>query len=108
METVINNIDAFWAVSTCKYAPPREWHSSGSCRGTWGNGSDIKIVVKNGQIIPLGSVATTDSDVAFIQCNSVSWGGSSNLQHVASSRLAKQRGLGSLDPVLAKRSSQVE
>ncbi len=39
----------------------------------WGNGSDIKIVVKNGQIILLGSVATkADSDVAFIQCNSVS------------------------------------
>jgi hypothetical protein len=39
----------------------------------WGNGSDIKIVVKNGQIILLGTVATkSDSDTAFIQCNSVS------------------------------------
>jgi hyperosmotically inducible protein len=38
----------------------------------WGNGSDIKIVVKNGQIILLGTVATkADSDIAFIQCNSV-------------------------------------
>jgi hyperosmotically inducible protein len=38
----------------------------------WGNGSDIKIVVKNGQIILLGVVATkTDSDIAFIQANSV-------------------------------------
>jgi len=38
----------------------------------WGNGSDIKIIVKNGQIILLGVVATkADSDIAFIQCNSV-------------------------------------
>jgi hyperosmotically inducible protein len=38
----------------------------------WGSGSDIKIVVKNGTIILLGSVTTkTDSDVAYMQCNSV-------------------------------------
>jgi hyperosmotically inducible periplasmic protein len=38
----------------------------------WGNGSDIKIVVKNGQIILLGTVTQkADSDIAFIQCNSV-------------------------------------
>jgi osmotically-inducible protein OsmY len=38
----------------------------------WGSGSDIKIVVKNGTIILLGSVATkADSDIAYIQCNSV-------------------------------------
>jgi osmotically-inducible protein OsmY len=38
----------------------------------WGSGSDIKIVVKNGNIILLGTVATkSDSDVANIQCNSV-------------------------------------
>jgi hyperosmotically inducible periplasmic protein len=38
----------------------------------WGNGSDIKIVVKNGQIILLGTVSRkSDSDIAFIQCNSV-------------------------------------
>jgi osmotically-inducible protein OsmY len=38
----------------------------------WGNGSDIKIVVKNGNIILLGSVASkTDSDIASIQCNTV-------------------------------------
>ena len=38
----------------------------------WGSGSDIKIVVKNGNIILLGSVASkSDSDVANIQCNSV-------------------------------------
>jgi hyperosmotically inducible protein len=39
----------------------------------WGNGSDIKIVVKNGQVILLGMVATkADSDKAFIQANGVS------------------------------------
>jgi hypothetical protein len=38
----------------------------------WGSGSDIKIVVKNGNIILLGTVATKpDSDLAAIQCNSV-------------------------------------
>ena len=38
----------------------------------WGSGSDIKIIVKNGDIILLGHVATkADSDIAFIQCNSV-------------------------------------
>jgi hypothetical protein len=38
----------------------------------WSNGSDIKIVVKNGNIILLGSVASQqDSDIATIQCNSV-------------------------------------
>jgi osmotically-inducible protein OsmY len=39
----------------------------------WSNGSDIKIVVKNGNIILLGAVATKeDSDIATIKCNSVS------------------------------------
>jgi osmotically-inducible protein OsmY len=38
----------------------------------WGSGSDIKIIVKHGQIILLGSVATqADSDIANIQCNTV-------------------------------------
>jgi hyperosmotically inducible periplasmic protein len=41
-------------------------------RHFWGSGSDIKIVVKNGSIILLGSVATkADSDNASIQCNAV-------------------------------------
>jgi len=39
----------------------------------WSNGSDIKIIVKNGNIILLGSVRTKeDSDIATIQMNSVS------------------------------------
>ncbi len=38
----------------------------------WGNGSDIKIIVKNGRIILLGTVASqADSDLANIQCRSV-------------------------------------
>jgi osmotically-inducible protein OsmY len=38
----------------------------------WGSGSDIKIVVKNGNIILLGNVASkADSDIATIQANSV-------------------------------------
>ena len=36
----------------------------------WGNGSDIKIIVKSGQVVLLGVVATKqDSDLAFIQTN---------------------------------------
>jgi hyperosmotically inducible protein len=38
----------------------------------WGSGSDIKIVVKNGNIILLGTVTRKeDSDIANIQCSSV-------------------------------------
>ena len=38
----------------------------------WSNGSDIKILVKNGKILLLGTVATQeDSDIAKIQCNTV-------------------------------------
>ena len=38
----------------------------------WGSGSDIKIVVKDGQVILLGTVASkSDSDVAYIQANAV-------------------------------------
>ena len=39
----------------------------------WGSGSDIKIVVKNGNIILLGTVMNKmDHDIANVQCNSVS------------------------------------
>ena len=38
----------------------------------WGSGSAIKIIVKNGNIILLGTVSTkADSDTANIQCNTV-------------------------------------
>lgn len=74
VENVINNIDilplgsadmqirAATRVALQRYLP----------RYFWSNGSDIKIVVKNGRIILLGIVATkTDSDIAFIQSNTV-------------------------------------
>ncbi len=38
----------------------------------WGSGSDIKIIVKNGNIILLGNVSSqSDADIANIQCGSV-------------------------------------
>ena len=38
----------------------------------WGSGSDIKIIVKNGDVILLGNVANkSDSDIANIQANQV-------------------------------------
>ena len=38
----------------------------------WGSGSAIKIIVKNGDIILLGTVSTKeDSDIAYLQCNHV-------------------------------------
>jgi hyperosmotically inducible periplasmic protein len=38
----------------------------------WGSGSDIKIIVKNGQVILLGTVdSKADSDIASIQANTV-------------------------------------
>jgi osmotically-inducible protein OsmY len=38
----------------------------------WGSGSAIRIIVKNGNIILLGTVGTQrDSDIAYIQCRSV-------------------------------------
>jgi len=75
VETVINNIDVLPLGSFDMQirAAARAALQRQLSRYFWGTGSDIKIVVKNGQIILLGSVATkTDSDVAFIQCNSVS------------------------------------
>jgi osmotically-inducible protein OsmY len=39
----------------------------------WSSGSDIKIIVKNGNIVLVGTVATKeDSDIATIQCKTVS------------------------------------
>jgi len=75
VETVINNIEVLPLGSFDMQirAAARAALQRQLSRYFWGNGSDIKIIVKNGQIILLGSVATkSDSDVAFIQCNSVS------------------------------------
>jgi hyperosmotically inducible protein len=75
VETVINNIDVLPLGSFDMQirAGARAALQRLLGRYFWGNGSDIKIIVKSGQIILLGTVATkADSDIAFIQCNSVS------------------------------------
>ena len=75
VETVINNIDVLplGSLDMQIRAAARAALQRQLSRYFWGNGSDIKIIVKNGQIILLGSVATkADSDIAFIQCNSIS------------------------------------
>ena len=75
VETVINNIEVLplGAFDMQLRAAARAALQRQLSRYFWGSGSDIKIIVKNGQIILLGSVATKgDSDIAFIQCNSIS------------------------------------
>jgi hyperosmotically inducible protein len=74
VETVINNIDILPLGSFDMQirAAARVALQRVLSRYFWGNGSDIKIVVKNGQIILLGTVTRqADSDLAYIQCNSV-------------------------------------
>jgi len=75
VETVINNIEILplgsfdMQIRAATRAALQRFLS----RYFWGSGSDIKIVVKNGQIILLGTVVSkADSDLAFIQSNSVS------------------------------------
>jgi len=74
VESVINNIDVLPLGSNDMQirAGARAALQRFLSRYFWGSGSDIKIVVKNGQIILLGTVTTkADSDVAYIQCNGV-------------------------------------
>jgi hyperosmotically inducible protein len=74
VETVVNNIDVLplGSMDMRIRAGARAALQRYLSRYFWGSGSDIKIVVKNGQIILLGTVATkADSDVANIQCNAV-------------------------------------
>ena len=74
VETVVNNIEILPLGSFDMQirAAARVALQRNLSRYFWGSGSDIKIVVKNGQIILLGTVATkADSDIATIQCNSV-------------------------------------
>ena len=74
VETVVNNIEILPLGSTDMQirAAARAALQRFLARYFWGSGSDIKIVVKRGQIILLGTVATqADSDVATIQCNGV-------------------------------------
>lgn len=74
VESVINNIDVLplGSLDMRIRAAARAALQRQLSRYFWGNGSDIKIIVKNGNIILLGAVATkADSDIAFIQCNAV-------------------------------------
>ena len=74
VETVANNIDILPLGSFDMQirAGARAALQRNLSRYFWGSGSDIKIVVKNGQIILLGTVASkADSDIAYIQCNGV-------------------------------------
>ena len=74
VESVVNNIDILPLGSFDMQirAGARAALQRNLSRYFWGSGSDIKIVVKNGQIILLGTVASKgDSDIANIQCNSV-------------------------------------
>jgi osmotically-inducible protein OsmY len=71
---IVNNIDALplGSFDMRIRAGARAQLSQGLSRYFWGSGSDIKIVVKNGDIILLGTVATkSDSDLANIRCNQV-------------------------------------
>jgi osmotically-inducible protein OsmY len=73
---VINNIEILPLGSTDMEirAAARAALQRNLSRYFWSNGSDIKIVVKNSNIILLGSVATQqDFDTATIQCNTVSF-----------------------------------
>jgi len=74
VETVINNIDVLplGSFDMSIRAGARAALQRHLSRYFWGSGSDIKIVVKRGSIILLGTVANkADSDIANIQCNSV-------------------------------------
>lgn len=74
VDKIVNNIDVLPLGSTDMQirAGARGRLQKMLSRYFWGSGSDIKIVVKDGNIILLGSVATkADSDIANIQCNTV-------------------------------------
>jgi len=74
VESVVNNIDILplGSMDMQIRAGARAALQRNLSRYFWGSGSDIKIVVKDGQIILLGTVSNkSDSDIAYIQCNSV-------------------------------------
>jgi len=74
VESVVNNIDILplGSMDMQIRAGARAALQRNLSRYFWGSGSDIKIVVKDGQIILLGTVSNKgDSDLAYIQCNSV-------------------------------------
>ena len=74
VESVVNNIDILplGSMDMQIRAGARAELQRNLSRYFWGSGSDIKIVVKNGQIILLGTVQNQgDSDIANIRCNQV-------------------------------------
>jgi osmotically-inducible protein OsmY len=74
VETVVNNIDELplGSFDMDIRARTRAAIQRQLGRYFWGSGSDIKIIVKNGNIILLGTVMNKmDHDIATIQCNSV-------------------------------------
>jgi hyperosmotically inducible protein len=74
VETVVNNIDELplGSFDMGIRAKTRAVLQRQLSRYFWGSGSDIKIVVKNGNIILLGTVMNKmDHDIATVQCNSV-------------------------------------
>jgi osmotically-inducible protein OsmY len=74
VESVVNNVDVLplGRMDMQIRAGARAALQRQLARYFWGSGSDIKIIVKNGNVILLGAVATkSDSDVAFIQCNAL-------------------------------------
>jgi osmotically-inducible protein OsmY len=74
VEQVINNVEVLplGSMDMQVRAGARARLQQYLSRYFWGSGSAIKIIVKNGDIILLGAVASkADSDLANIQCNSV-------------------------------------
>lgn len=74
VETVVNNIDLLPVGSMDMQirAAARAALQQQLSKYFWGSGSDIKIIVKNGNIILVGTVLNEgDKDIAFIRCNSV-------------------------------------
>jgi hyperosmotically inducible protein len=75
VSSVINNIDVLplGSMDMRIRAAVRAALQMNLGRYFWGSGSDIKIVVKNGDVILLGNVSNTgDRDIANIRANSVS------------------------------------
>jgi hyperosmotically inducible protein len=73
--TVINNIDILplGSFDMRIRAAARGALQTNLSRYFWGSGSDIKIIVKNGDIILIGTVTNQgDKDIANIRCNQVS------------------------------------
>ncbi len=74
VDSVVNNIDVLplGSMDMQIRAAARAALQRNLSRYFWGSGSDIKIIVKNGQIILLGIVANkTDSDIAYMRCNGI-------------------------------------